>query len=145
MNFKPKIKNYSKLNQKLQNKLINCKNFIFIILLFEVINYGFKNNVFNYTYFITKNKKNIGSIIRAPYKNKSAQFKLKLLRYCITLSLKINIKVNVRLSNFKEFFILIDNVFKSFTYFESTLITQNSKLIHIPLNIKFNLNEKNIN
>ena len=145
MNFKPKIKNYSKLNQKLQNKLICCKNFIFIVILFEIINYGFKNNKFKFTYYILKKKNSIGSILRAPYKNKSSQFKLKLLRYYIILNIKINIKINIKLSSFLEFFKLINNIFKSFSYFESTLITQNNKLISIPLSINLNLNEKNIN
>jgi hypothetical protein len=142
MNFKPKIKMSSKFIKKIDNKLIKCKNFIFIILLVEYLNvYNrlYDKNTISYNIFIFKKKKTIGSILRAPYKNKATQFKLKLSRYFIIFNIKLILNKNINIDSNTKIIHLVNKLLKSFYYFESTLITQTHKIIYLPFSLKIKI------
>nr|YP_004841727.1 Ymf59 [Ichthyophthirius multifiliis]AEL89269.1 Ymf59 [Ichthyophthirius multifiliis] len=140
MNFKPKFNSYSKLLKNTQTNFIFCRNFIFLILIVEYLlkvdlNYNRLIN-FKYSLFFKKYKKNIGSIIRAPYKNKTSQFKLKLERYYLFLIFSFNIPNKIQVNSQLDLKLLLDKIIKPYKFFESTLITQDYRKINIPIEFK---------
>ena len=138
MNFTPKFITTQNIIDKTKFNKIYCKNFIFTILTLELFNNNSKNNlkVLNLKLFFLKKKKTIGSILRAPYKNKTAQFNICINRYFLILVFKIEILKQLMIYNFIDFKNLNENLIKSYNYFESTLITQISRTVYIPIKIK---------
>lgn len=137
MNFSPKILIPKTILSKMKINKIYCKNFIFTLLMFDLFNSKFNNNFkpFNYNIHITKKRKHVGSILRAPYKSKIAQFSLGLYRYYLILTFKIKTTYIPNINNILEFKILIIKLLNSYNYFESTLVTQVSRTIKIPIQI----------
>ncbi len=135
MNFSPRMLAPKSNISKIKLNKIYCKNFIFTILVFDLFNNNFnkKFKPFNYNVHITKKRKHVGSILRAPYKSKIAQFSIGLYRYFLTLSFYINSTFTPKINNILEFKILIIKLLKSYNYFESTLITQVYRSIKIPI------------
>lgn len=137
MNFSPKLLNSTRLISSIKFNKIYCRNFIFTILAFDILNHSF-NSTFQpmrYKIHITKKRKHIGSILRAPYKSKSAQFSLGLYRYYLVLSFSINSGLKAKLNNYTDFIYLVVKLLNSYNYFESTLVTQISRSISIPVHI----------
>nr|YP_740737.1 Ymf59 [Tetrahymena malaccensis]ABI51646.1 Ymf59 [Tetrahymena malaccensis] len=138
MNFNPQIINTKNILSKNKINKIYCKNFIFTILFFDFFNSTFSKKFlpYNYSFHITKQRKHVGSILRAPYKNKIAQFSLGLYRYYLNLSFFINSKFSPILNNKSDFKLLFIKFLNSYNYFESTLVTQVSRTIKIPVQIQ---------
>lgn len=136
MNFTPKNINTQNITNNAQVNKLYCKNFIFTILILEIFNNNCNLKILNLKLFFFKKKKTIGSILRAPYKNKIAQFNICINRYFLILVFKIIIHNRLNIYNFIEFKTLTDNLIKSYSYFESALVTQVSRTIFIPINIK---------
>lgn len=137
MNFSPRLLSSRNLSTNWKLEKLHCRNFIFTLLAFDLLktqfNINFKPTKFSIN--IIKKRKHIGSILRAPYKSKSAQFSLGVNRYFMNLTFNI-------LTNYKP--ILADNfdfkqfnmyLLNSYNYFESALVTQVSRSINIPSNI----------
>lgn len=135
MNFSPKLLNSKISLSKFKINKIYCRNFIFTILIFDLFNNSFNNKFkpINYNIHIIKKRKHIGSILRAPYKSKIAQFSIGLYRYYLTLSFKIKTEFKPKINNLLEFKLLIIKLLNSYNYFESTLVTQISRSIKIPI------------
>nr|QBI37892.1 Ymf59 [Tetrahymena rostrata]QGS65269.1 Ymf59 [Tetrahymena rostrata] len=135
MNFSPKILNSNIVLNKIKANRIYCKNFIFTILVFDLFNNEFNKNFkpLNYKIHIIKTRKHVGSILRAPYKNKIAQFSIGVNRYYLTLSFSIKTNLTPKINNSKELYNLIIKLLNSYNYFESTLVTQISRNIKIPI------------
>ena len=131
MNIKPIL--IKTKNNKINKYKIFSKNFIFIILFLEFIK-NINNNV-KCNYFVFKKRKHIGSFLRAPYKNKIAQFSLGLIRYFLIVKFNILLFYKIFCSNKNIFNNNINLLLKSYKYFESTLITQVYRLIRIPISI----------
>lgn len=138
MNFNPQVINSRNILSKNKSNRIYCKNFIFTILFFDFFNSTFSKNFLPYKYnlHITKKRKHVGSILRAPYKNKIAQFSLGLYRYFLNLSFFINSEFLPNINNKFEFKLLFIKFLNSYNYFESTLVTQVSRVIKIPTQIQ---------
>lgn len=136
MNFTPQsINTQNILNRTKINKLY-CKNFMFTILVLELFNYNNTLKILNLRLFFFKKKKTIGSILRAPYKNKTAQFNICINRYFLILTFNVKIINRLLLYEFTSFKNLNEELVKSYNYFESAMITQISRTIFIPINIK---------
>lgn len=138
MNFTPNIIKTNKIIDNVNFNKLYCKNFIFTILILELFNSTNKNKtkVYNLKIFFLKKKKTLGSILRAPYKNKTAQFNICLNRYYLILSFIILLNINLKINNYSDFLKINNNLINSYKYFESTLITQISRKIYIPISIK---------
>jgi hypothetical protein len=138
MNFNPQVINSKNILSQNKINRIYCKNFIFTILFFEFFNSTFSKNFlpYNYNINITKKRKHVGSILRAPYKNKIAQFSLGLYRYYLNLSFYIKTEFLPILNNKNDFKLLFIKFLNSYNYFESTLVTQVSRTIKIPSQIQ---------
>lgn len=137
MNFSPKIINSNIVSTKIKFNRIYCKNFIFILLMFDFFN--LKNNLkykpINFKFNIIKKRKHVGSILRAPYKSKIAQFSIGLYRYYLNLSYKIKCSDTIKLNSINDFIKFNFKIINSYSYFESALITQLSRTIFIPAEI----------
>jgi hypothetical protein len=133
MNYKPGITGVKLLKKKPYQ--IFCRNFLFMILFFEFIKTSAQNTKNNFKIFIYKKRKHIGSFLRAPYKNKIAQFSLGLLRYYIHISYKISILKKIYFFEKNNFNFKIKNFLNSYNYFESALVTQIYRVIKIPIYI----------
>lgn len=135
MNFSPKLLNSKITISKFKFNKIYCRNFIFTILVFDLFNNNFKKNFkpINFNIHIIKKRKHVGSILRAPYKSKIAQFSIGLYRYYLNLSFKIKTTYKPNINNVIDFKKLIIILLNSYNYFESTLVTQVSRSIQIPI------------
>ena len=135
MNFSPKLLNSKLSLSKFKLNKIYCKNFIFTLLVFDLFNSNFNSKFkpLNYNIHITKKRKHVGSILRAPYKSKIAQFSIGLYRYYLVLSFKIITKFKPKINSLNEFRLLVIKLLNSYNYFESTLVTQVSRSIKIPI------------
>lgn len=135
MNFSPKLMSSRYIVSKFKLNKIYCKNFLFTILIFDL--YNKKNNTslkpFNFNINITKKRKHIGSFLRAPYKSKIAQFSLGLYRYFLVLTFKVQTKYLPNINNIIDFKNTLIKLLNSYNYFESTLVTQVSRKIKIPI------------
>lgn len=135
MNFSPRIFNVRSIFSKIKINKLYCRNFLFTILIFDLCN---KKNISNFKSInfkinIFKKRKHVGSFLRAPYKNKKAQFSLGLNRYFLSLSFNIFTKFKPNINNINNFKNLIIKFLNSYNYFESTLVTQVSREIKIPI------------
>jgi len=133
MNFSPKLLNSNNLISKIKYNKVYCKNFIFTILALDLL-----NNSLNFKKFkihIIKKRKHIGSILRAPYKCKSAQFSLGLYRYYLSLTFNIAIETTPNINSCTDFNNFNKKIIQSYNYFESALVTQVSRSITIPSSI----------
>lgn len=133
MNFSPKLLNSNNLISKIKYNKIYCKNFIFTILALDLLNNSLKFKKFKI--HIIKKRKHIGSILRAPYKCKSAQFSLGLYRYYLSLTFNIDMLKKPNINNLNDFNNFNKKIIQSYNYFESALVTQVSRSITIPSNI----------
>lgn len=133
MNFSPKLLNSNNLISKIKYNKIYCKNFIFTILALDLLNNSLKFKKFKI--HIIKKRKHIGSILRAPYKCKSAQFSLGLYRYYLSLTFNIDTLKKPNINNLNDFNNFNKKIIQSYNYFESALVTQVSRSITIPSNI----------
>jgi len=137
MNFNPKTLCSKNLPAKWKLEKLYCKNFIFTLLAFDLLNSNINLNFkpLKFSIHIFKERKHFGSTLRAPYKSKSAQFSLGIYRYFMILTFYINTNFKVKLIDnldFKNFNIKLLN---SYNYFESALVTQVFRSINIPTNI----------
>jgi hypothetical protein len=133
MNFSPKLLNSNNLISKIKYNKVYCKNFIFTILALDLLNSSLKFKKFKI--HIIKKRKHVGSILRAPYKCKSAQFSLGLYRYYLSLTFNIDMLVRPNINNCIDFNNFNKKIIQSYNYFESALVTQVSRSITIPSNI----------
>lgn len=137
MNFSPRLLCSKSVVANWKLEKLHCRNFIFTLLAFDLLNSSMKSNFkpFNFSISIVKERKHYGSTLRAPYKCKIAQFSLGIHRYFMNLTFYIqtNFKPNIdNKSDFKNFNVKLLN---SYNYFESALVTQVSRSINIPTNI----------
>lgn len=134
MNFSPKLFNPKLTTSFIKINKIYCKNFLFTLLVFDLL--GDKNNTkfkpINFATCIIKKRKHIGSILRAPYKCKTAQFSLGFYRYFFLLTFKIKIDKKLNINGITDFKLFNLNILKAYNYFESALVTQISRSISIP-------------
>lgn len=135
MNFSPRNLTSKSTLSKIKLNKIYCKNFIFTLLVFDLFNNQFNKSLkpFNYNIHIIKKRKHVGSILRAPYKSKIAQFSIGLYRYYLILSFFIKTNYIPNINNIYQFKTLIIKLLNSYNYFESTLVTQISRTIQIPI------------
>lgn len=133
MNYKPNSLNLKSF--RLKPYKIFCKNFIFIVLFFDFFK-STSTKAHNMKLLFFKKRTHIGSILRAPYKNKSAQFGLGLIRYYLFFSIKIPLNNILYLNSKKQFNTNFKKLITSYSYFESTLITQIYRAIKIPIKFK---------
>lgn len=137
MNFSPRLLSSKNLSTNWKLEKLHCRNFIFTLLAFDLLKAQFnqKFKPINFSINIIKKRKHVGSILRAPYKSKSAQFSLGINRYFMNLTFNILTKYKPILINnidFKQFNV---NLLNSYNYFESALVTQVSRSISIPTSI----------
>jgi hypothetical protein len=137
MNFSPRLLCSKSVAAEWKLEKLHCRNFIFTLLAFDLLNSNTKLNFkpLKFSIHITKKRKHYGSTLRAPYKSKIAQFSLGIYRYFMNLTFYIltSFKPNLcNSSDFKKFNIKLLN---SYNYFESALVTQVSRAIDIPSNI----------
>lgn len=133
MNFSPKILNSNNIISKIKLNKIYCKNFIFTILIFDLFNLKNNSNFkpINFKLNIIKKRKHVGSILRAPYKSKIAQFSIGLYRYYLSLSYNIQSKKIIKLNSSNDFINFNFKIINSYNYFESALVTQVSRTMYI--------------
>lgn len=133
MNFSPKLLNSNNLISKIKYNKVYCRNFIFTILALDLLNNSLNFN--NFKIHIIKKRKHVGSILRAPYKCKSAQFSLGLYRYYLSLTFNIAIKIIPNINNYTDFNNFNKKIIQSYNYFESALVTQVSRSITLSSSI----------
>lgn len=135
MNFSPRLLNSKDLAANWKLEKLHCRNFIFTILAFDLLksNYNTKFKPVNLSMHITKKRKHIGSILRAPYKSKIAQFSLGIYRYFLNLTFKIESKFKPNVINSLDFKNYNIYLLKNYNYFESALVTQVSRSIETPI------------
>lgn len=133
MNFSPKLLNSNNLMSKIKYNKVYCKNFIFTVLALDLLNNSLKFKKFKI--HIIKKRKHIGSILRAPYKCKSAQFSLGLYRYYLSLTFNLEMLKKPNINNLSDFNDFNKKIIQSYNYFESALVTQVSRSIIVPSNI----------
>jgi hypothetical protein len=137
MNFSPRLLCSKSIAAEWKLEKLHCRNFIFTLLAFDLLNSNIKLNFkpIKFSIHITKKRKHYGSTLRAPYKSKIAQFSLGIYRYFMNLTFYILTSFKPNICNsvgFKNFNIKLLN---SYNYFESALVTQVSRSIDIPTNI----------
>lgn len=134
MNFSPRLLSSKNMSSNWKLEKLHCRNFIFTLLAFDLFKTQFKTNFkpIKFSINIIKKRKHIGSILRAPYKSKIAQFSLGINRYFMNLTFNIATDYKPLMqdnNDFKKFNMYLLN---SYTYFESALVTQTSRYISIP-------------
>jgi len=137
MNFSPRLLSSKTLSAKWKLEKLHCRNFIFTLLAFDLLNSKNKINFkpYNFSIHITKKRKHLGSTLRAPYKSKIAQFSLGIYRYYMNLTYYIETTYKPILNNYLDFKLFNIKLLNSYNYFESALVTQVSRSIIIPSNI----------
>lgn len=120
-NFKPQV--FGKFNKmdflKKNKKQIFCKNFFIFLLLLKFKN----NNIFNKSsVFIKPFKKKIYTILRSPYRHKLARHQITLKRYQVRSTVKINVKNDIIMNNFKNLIDLVKLLNNYSNWFESNLV-----------------------
>jgi len=130
MNFSPKLFNSNNIVSKIKYNKVYCKNFIFTLLALDLLNNSLKFKKFKI--HIIKKRKHVGSILRAPYKCKSAQFSLGIYRYYLSLTFNINLLHKPNINSYVDFNNFNKKIIQSYNYFESALVTQVSRSVKIP-------------
>lgn len=131
MNYRPGVFKETSKNKPYK---IFCRNFLFLVLFIDLVNAQssvLKKN--NFKILIFKKRNHVGSFLRAPYKNKTAQYSLGILRYYIYISIKLTVLEKIYLLNKREFFFKIKNFLYSYNYFESALATQVYRVVKLPI------------
>lgn len=106
-NFKPENTNsfnnsevFNK-NKKIKindNKIV-CRNFF---LFFVLMKYNKKNSLSTSSFFVKPIKKNVQTILRAPYRHKITRHQLTLVRYNIIFKLVFNFKNKIVTKKFEN-------------------------------------------
>ena len=111
--------NYLSITKK-KNKLILCKNFIYLLFIIRILK-NFKDVSF---FVMPKTKKNHKSVLRPPYKNKISRHSIGTDLWKINLTFKIfNIKL-INFSNIKDLVFFNKNFFKKFSFLETNIANQ---------------------
>lgn len=137
MNFSPRLLRSNFILSSHKVERLYCRNFIFTLLAFDLLKNNTNKNLkpLNITFHITKKRKHVGSILRAPYKCKSAQFSLGIYRYFLTLTFSLKIEVSYNFLSKNDFVEFNKTLLNSYNYFESALVTQVSRSLSIPINV----------
>ena len=127
--------NYLAITKK-KNKLILCKNFIYLLFVLRLLK-NFKDVSF---FTMPKTKKNHKSVLRPPYKNKISRHSIGTDLWKINLSFKIN---DLKIINFNDVKSLLNfnkKLFFNFSFLETNIANQ--KKLKFNFNFFFNENFK---
>lgn len=127
-NFKPQdLEKFNNTNifinkNKNHNKRIICRNFFLFILL---IKYN-KNKIFSKSsFFIKPLKRNLQTILRAPYRHKLTRHQLTLIRYNIICKIVLNTKRLIKIKKFKDLLKIVKTLNSYNNWIESNIISNN--------------------
>ncbi len=118
--------------------VLNIRQFFYFILFINMIQSNYLNyisNKYKYSIFIFKKYKKLPVFLRAPYKHKKAQIRLKNILYCINIVYCFNY---VNLDNYINSYNLIIFLSNILSFFDSPLLNLYKQTYEINTSVTIN-------